>query len=315
MKKRIFLLFMIAILILSFTGCAKSTKEVTEAQTTIASTSVENDYPLTITDSLGRDITFESKPERIVSTVPSNTEIIYAVGKGQNLVGDSIYCNYPEQALEVEKIGDYNGPNLELIIGMKPDVVFSSWLADDVLSQLESAGIKVILLNPGNLTQIYDSIELIGEVLGAKPEAATLISDMKSKQEGIIQKVKGYSAKSVFYEVWNEPLMTAGPGSFLDELITLSNGMNIAGDTKSAYPEYSLETLISKNPQVYITSDDGFKTAEDIFSRDGYSNIEAIKTGQLFMLNQDIISRPGPRIIEGLELVARAIHPEAFDDK
>ena len=318
MKRKIFALCIVSILILSFVGCAKNTNKTTETQTNLEETSAENilnSYPMTVLDSMGRSITFESMPERIVSTVPSNTEIIYAVGKGNNLVGDSVYCNYPEEALAVAKIGDYNGPNLELIIGLKPDVVFSAWLGDDVLTQLESAGIKVVLINPGNLEQIYDSISLIGNIVGAESETLTLISDMKIKQEEIIQKVKGYSPKSVFFEVWNDPLMSAGPGSFINELITLSNGINIAGDAESAYPEYSLETLISKNPQVYITADDGFKTAEDIFTREGYENIEAIKTGQLFMLHQDIISRPSPRIIDGLELVSRAIHPEAFDDK
>jgi iron complex transport system substrate-binding protein len=138
---------------------------------------------------------------------------------------------------------------------------------------------------------------------------------MKIKQNEIINKVKGYEKRTVFYEIWHEPLMTAGPGSFINELIQLANGKNIADDAESAYPEFSLERLISRNPQVYITADDGFKTAEDIFSRQGYINITAIKTGQLFMLNQDIVSRPGPRIIEGFEFIARAIHPEAFDDK
>ena len=320
MKRRILALLMICILIFSMAGCKKN-EETTDAgidetnnseDTTDTETGI---YPVTITDSNGREVTIEEMPKRLISTVPSNTEIIYEIGKGENLVGVSIYCNYPKEALEVEKIGDYDGPNAELIIGLDPDVVFSSWMADDVVTQLEDAGITVVLMNPGNLEQTYETMQTIGDVVGASEEAGQMVGKLKAKQEMIMNRVSGYEAKSVFFEIWNDPLMTAGPGSFHDELITLANGVNIAGDTESAYPEYSLELLIANNPQVYITADDGFKTAEDIFAREGYDNIEAIKTGQLFMLNQDIISRPGPRIIEALESIAAAIHPEAFNGK
>ena len=320
MKKRLLALLMILVLILSMAGCKKD-EEGTENGTdennsgeeeTIVETGV---YPVSITDSKGKEITFDEMPTRLVSTVPSNTEIIYAVGKGENLVGVSTYCNYPNEAIEVDKIGDYDGPNTELIIGMDPDVVFGSWMSDDVVTQLEDAGIKVVLLNPGDLEQTYETMQTIGNIVGAPDEAAEMVSNLKAKQKAIMDRVAGYEAKTVFFEIWDDPLKSAGPGSFHNELITLANGVNIAGDTESAYPSYSLELLIAKNPQVYLTADDGFKTAEDIFAREGYENIEAIKTGQLFMLNQDIISRPGPRIIEAFESMAAAIHPEAFEGK
>jgi iron complex transport system substrate-binding protein len=314
MKKTLSIILII-VLIFSLAGCKKDNKS-TETTTNEASTESTNmGYPMTIVDSMGRNIIIESMPKRIVSSVPSNTEIVYALGKGDNLVGVSVYCNYPEAALSVEKIGDYNGPNIELIINLKPDVFLAAYIEDGALNQLENAGIKVVMVNPGNLAETYSTIEMIGNIIGASEEADNLLNKMKIKQNEIINKVKGYEKRTVFYEIWHEPLMTAGPGSFINELIQLANGKNIADDAESAYPEFSLERLISRNPQVYITADDGFKTAEDIFSRQGYINITAIKTGQLFMLNQDIVSRPGPRIIEGFEFIARAIHPEAFDDK
>jgi iron complex transport system substrate-binding protein len=319
MKKRLLALLIVLVLILSMAGCKKD-EETSENETddnnggeeTIVETGV---YPVTITDSKGKEITFDEMPSRLISTVPSNTEIIYAVGKGENLVGVSTYCNYPTEALEVEKVGDYDGPNTELMIGLNPDVVFGSWMSDDVVNQLEDAGIKVVLLNPGDLEQTYETMQTIGNIVGAPDEAADMVSNLKAKQKMIMDRVAGYAAKTVFFEIWDDPLKSAGPGSFHNELITLANGVNIAGDTESAYPSYSLELLIAKNPQVYLTADDGFKTAEDIFAREGYENIEAIKTGQLFMLNQDIISRPGPRIIEAFESMASAIHPEAFEGK
>lgn len=317
MKKLIALILMV-VLVFSIVGCGNKDNQTTTTPLDTsepASTEVGITYPLTVVDSAGRSVTFDQMPERLVSSVPSNTEIIYALGKGEQLVGVSVYCNYPEEALSVNKIGDYNGPNLELIIDAKPDVFFAAWLSDEVLTQLEGAGIPVLLINPGNIEETYKSIKDIGDVIGSSDEAKLLIDAMRAKQENIIQIAKGYQPKTVFYEIWHDPLMTVGPGSFINELITMANGVNIAQDAESAYPEYSLELLISKNPQVYMTSDDGFKTPEDIFGRPGYENIEAIKTGQVFLLHPDITSRPGPRIIDGLEMIAMAVHPEAFEGK
>ncbi|HAE42883.1 MAG TPA: cobalamin-binding protein [Clostridiales bacterium] len=317
MKKLIALILMV-VLVFSIVGCGNKDNQTTTTPLDTsepASTEVGITYPLTVVDSAGRSVTFDQMPERLVSSVPSNTEIIYALGKGEQLVGVSVYCNYPEEALSVNKIGDYNGPNLELIIDAKPDVFFAAWLSDEVLTQLEGAGIPVLLINPGNIEETYKSIKDIGDVIGSSDEAKLLIDAMRAKQENIIQIDKGYQPKTVFYEIWHDPLMTVGPGSFINELITMANGVNIAQDAESAYPEYSLELLISKNPQVYMTSDDGFKTPEDIFGRPGYENIEAIKTGQVFLLHPDITSRPGPRIIDGLEMIAMAVHPEAFEGK
>ncbi|MBV1758549.1 MAG: cobalamin-binding protein [Dethiosulfatibacter sp.] len=316
MKKLMALVLMI-VLIFSVVGCRNNDAQTTTtpAENTESTSGDNAVFPLTVTDSSGRTVTFEKMPEKLVSAVPSNTEIIYALGKGNQLVGVSVYCNYPEEALSVNKIGDYNGPNLELIIDSKPDVFFAAWLSEEVLAQLEGAGIPVMLINPTNLEETYQSIQDIGDIIGSSKEAEELIGSMRGKQENIMQITKGYQAKTVFYEIWHDPLMTVGPGSFINELITMSNGINIAQDAESAYPEYSLELLISKNPQVYMTSDDGFKTPEDIFGRAGYENIEAIRNGQVFLLHPDITSRPGPRIIDGLEMMAMAIHPEAFEGK
>ncbi len=315
--KKLMAFVLMFVLIFSVVGCRNNDAQTTTtpAENTESTSGDNAVFPLTVTDSSGRTVTFEKMPEKLVSAVPSNTEIIYALGKGNQLVGVSVYCNYPEEALSVNKIGDYNGPNLELIIDSKPDVFFAAWLSEEVLAQLEGAGIPVMLINPTNLEETYQSIQDIGDIIGSSKEAEELIGSMRGKQENIMQITKGYQAKTVFYEIWHDPLMTVGPGSFINELITMSNGINIAQDAESAYPEYSLELLISKNPQVYMTSDDGFKTPEDIFGRAGYENIEAIRNGQVFMLHPDITSRPGPRIIDGLEMIAKAIHPEAFEGK
>jgi iron complex transport system substrate-binding protein len=188
-------------------------------------------------------------------------------------------------------------------------------MGDDEKSKLEDAGITVFLQDPQNLDEVFDNIKKIGTILGLQEEAESLTSNMNAKKDSIIETVSNYDSKKVFYEVWSEPLMTAGPGSILDEMINLSNGENIAYDAESLYPEYSLELLIERNPEVYLTADDGFKTVEDIKNREGYENITAIKENNIYMLHPDIVSRTGPRIIEGLEMIAQAIHPEAFQGK
>ncbi|SHI65885.1 iron complex transport system substrate-binding protein [Dethiosulfatibacter aminovorans DSM 17477] len=320
MKRRVLTLLMIIVLIFTLAGCIKN-EETTDGGLDSSGDAEDGKfedtgiYPVTITDDTGRQITIEEMPKRLVSTVPGNTEIIFGIGKGENLVGVSAYCNYPEEALEIEKIGDYDGPDTELIIGLDPDVVFGSWMSNDVVARLEDEGIIVVLVDPGNLEETYETMLIIGDVVGASEEADQMVSNLKAKQEMIMKRVSGYEAKTVFFEIWDDPLTAAGPGSFHHELITLANGVNIAGDTGSPYPEYSPNELIAENPQVYLTADDGFKTAEEIFAREGYDNIEAIETEQLFMLNQDIVSRKGPRMIEALEKIAAAIHPEAFNEK
>ncbi|MDP3386590.1 MAG: helical backbone metal receptor, partial [Eubacteriales bacterium] len=180
MKKLIALILMI-VLVFSIVGCRNKDPQTTTAPLeTTEPTSSEGGvaYPLTVTDSAGRNITFEKMPERLVSAVPSNTEIIYALGKGDQLVGVSVYCNYPEEALSVNKIGDYNGPNLELIIDSKPDVFFAAWLSDEVIAQLEGAGIPVVLVNPTNIEETYKSIQDIGNIIGSGKEARVLIDGM-----------------------------------------------------------------------------------------------------------------------------------------
>ncbi len=275
----------------------------------------ESQYPVNITDGYGREIELEKPAEKIISLAPSMTETIFALGAGDRLVGVTTYCNYPEEAKEIDQVGDFEGPNLESVIEKNPDVVVALAMGDDEKSKLEDAGITVFLQDPQNLDEVFDNIKKIGTILGLQEEAESLTSNMNAKKDSIIETVSNYDSKKVFYEVWSEPLMTAGPGSILDEMINLSNGENIAYDAESLYPEYSLELLIERNPEVYLTADDGFKTVEDIKNREGYENITAIKQNNIYMLHPDIVSRTGPRIIEGLEMIAQAIHPEAFQGK
>jgi iron complex transport system substrate-binding protein len=325
MKRKILSLIVVLILIFTFVGCGnqeevqeenqENQEELEENEEEQGEEENESQYPVNITDGYGREIEIEKPAEKIISLAPSMTETIFALGAGDRLVGVTTYCNYPEEAKEIDQVGDFEGPNLESVIEKNPDVVVALAMGDDEKSKLEDAGITVFLQDPQNLDEVFDNIKKIGTILGLQEEAESLTSNMNAKKDSIIETVSNYDSKKVFYEVWSEPLMTAGPGSILDEMINLSNGENIAYDAESLYPEYSLELLIERNPEVYLTADDGFKTVEDIKNREGYENITAIKENNIYMLHPDIVSRTGPRIIEGLEMIAQAIHPEAFQGK
>lgn len=317
MRKRFFSILIVLVLILSVVACQKeepATVDPSEGETPEQPEEVQY-YPITITDDSGEEIIIEKEPQKVASAAPSNTEIIFALGAEDKLVGVTDYCNYPAAALEIEKIGGYSGPNLEKIIELEVDLLITNNVPDDIKQQLLDAGVKVILIEPNEIEGIYNSIELIGKVLNAQQAADEIVGNMRSKQKQIVERVKNLPSKRVFFEVWHDPLMSAGPGSFMNELINLVNGENIAGDAESAYPQYSIEMLIERNPQVYITADDGFKTPEDIMEREGYADIDAIVQQSIYFFDQDIISRPGPRIIDALDLVASAVHPEAYYDK
>ncbi|MEW8973414.1 MAG: cobalamin-binding protein [Tissierellaceae bacterium] len=268
-----------------------------------------------VEDDFGNIFTLGKVPERIISLSPSNTEILFALGLGDKIVGVTTFCDYPEEALEKEKIGNYSGINLEKIIELQPDLVLSYGPGEEENNKrLKEVGIPVLGYLPESIDEVIENILIIGRITGTEKKAEELTNDMLKKKDEIVEKVKGTEKKRVFYEIWHEPLQAAGPGSFMDSLIQLANGDNIAKDAKGEYPQYDIEQLIERDPEVYLTSADiPEKTIESILERPGYSEISAIKQGRVYILDANITSRPGPRIVEALELVARAIHPEVFE--
>lgn len=291
------------LLLLLLAGCGR--------QEQATPTGKQDSYPLTLKDSFNREVKIDKAPQRIVSLAPSNTEILFALGLGDKIVGVTKYCDYPAEARTKEQVGGFSDPSVEKIVSLKPDLVVATGMHEKVVKQLEELKIPVLAVNPKQFDEVYATIELLGKATGTQKKAAEVVAQMKARVEDIAKKVSGKGQPKVFYEVWDEPLMTAGPGTFINDLIVRAGGTNIAADAQKAYPEYSLELLLQRDPEIIIFPS-GKNTPEKIMSRPGWQNITAVKNKRVIMVDGNLVSRPGPRLVDGLELFARAIHPEAF---
>ncbi|TEB13936.1 Vitamin B12-binding protein precursor [Pelotomaculum sp. FP] len=276
-------------------------------------------FPMTVTDDLGRQVTINKAPQRIVSLVPATTETLFALGLGDKLVGVTEYCDYPAEALAKPKIGGFSTPNSELIVAAQPDLVLATNIHKEYIPLLEKAGLTVVATNPLNLAQVVETIKLIGRITGAATEADNLASDMEQRINMVHAKVRDLpddKKPDVFFEIWPDPLTTGGAKSFINSLIVTAGGKNIAGDVDQDWVTFSPEMVLSHNPQVIIFCYHGASllTAEQIKGRIGWEKVEAIKNNRVeFLPDQDIVTRTGPRVVESLELVAKSIHPELFD--
>ncbi|WKV09932.1 ABC transporter substrate-binding protein [Thermoanaerobacterium sp. CMT5567-10] len=310
--KNIVVFIIIAVLSLSLVSCSQKTQEKTATNDNTTKTEVKATFPLKITDFMGRQVTIKKEPKRIVSLSPSTTELIYAIGAGKDVVGVTNYDDYPPEVKSVAKVGGYEGPNIETILAQKPDIVFASNLSGkDHMETIEKSGIPVVVLEAQNINQIYDSIKILAEITGNVEKGNEIISSMKDKIKEINDKVKDLPKVNVFYVVDTNGNWTAGKGTFIDELITLAGGNNVASDA-NGWAQYSMEKLIQKNPDVIITSPHA-ANANEIKNMAGYKDTKAAKDGKIFVIsNDDIVTKPSNRIVLGLEEIAKDLHPEAF---
>lgn len=298
-------------------GCSSKVEDSTTTQQP-----QETVYPMEIVDGLGNTVTINKKPERIISIAPSQTEILFALGLEDKIVAVSDYCDYPAEALEKEKVGSSWTTNTEKIIELTPDIVFVFGEGQaEANEQIAAAGITIVKFEPESIEEVLASITTIGKITGTDAKAEEIIADMTAKRDKLIEMVKGQPIKKVFYQVWDEPLMTAGVGSFIDELIRLAGGVNIAADAEGAWPMFSAEALVEKDPEVFILpahigGNMGLSTTEveeliaGVKARAGYEAITAVKNDRVVAVEPNIVSRPGVRIIEALELFVKAIHPD-----
>jgi len=273
----------------------------------------------TYTDDMGRVVAIDRVPERLVSFGPSITEILFALGLEEKVVGVSSYSDYPEAAESKPKIGDAFNPSLEKIVDLEPDLVLTV-KQEQLNKELDDLGIKFMVLDPEDIDDILRDIELVGEITGTAREAEELVEDMRESISQVTTLVEGAPEASVFFIVDATDLAlpwTAGSGSFIDALIAMAGGENIVAETPGAWVQFSLEQIVSSDPEIIViqTMTGGIPTVskEELEEHPVWGKLTAVKQGRICFIDGDLVSRPGPRIVQGLEEVAKIIHPELFE--
>lgn len=266
-------------------------------------------YPLEIRDASGSFVKIKAEPARIVSIVPSVTEMLYSVGLGDKLVGVTEWCTYPEAARKVDKVGDFN-INIEAVLSKAPDLVVADMsMSGATIGKLREFGLSVLAVNAVNLEEMFDALMLLGRAGGREDAARALVGQLKSRVRKVVEEVAlAKSRPSVFVEIWNEPLMTAGAGTYVDELIRLAGGTNIAAGV-TGWPVFSHEAVIQDDPYMIILTNNN---KDEVYARKAWTGLSALKAGRVVEADPDLLVRCGPRLVDGLEMMARLLHPELY---
>lgn len=266
--------------------------------------------PIQVVDDLGKQLVLDKAPQRIVSLAPSVTEILFAIGAGAKVVGVQDFSNYPPEAASLPKIGGFP-LNYEQIASLQPDLCIGADITSrDDISKLEGLGLKVMIVNRTDLEGIFTNIEMVGKAVGMEQSANALAGSLRAELQALRERLKVAATKPRVFVELDETLYTVGPGSFIHPLVELAGGVNIAADADNPYPQLSAEQIIAKDPEVIVLTDAAYGvTPEQVKARPGWEQITAVKTGAVYPIDSDIISRPGPRILEGLKALAALIHP------
>lgn len=303
---------LLALLIIALVGCTSA-----EAPEPSGPAGTEAPEPVSVVDDAGRTVEVVKNPQRLISLAPSNTEILFALGLGDKVVGVTDFCDYPEEAQAIEQVGTYFEPNIEIIFSLSPDLVLAITSLPEVIAKLEELGVPALILDPSDLEGILADIQLVGQATGAETEAEALVSELRERIAVVTERAgEAKESVRVFCEIdATDPSKpwASGPGSFMDAMIRLSGGTNVAAGADSPWPQLSAEEIIAKDPEIIILADSKYGvTAESVGERPGWGVITAVKEGAIYDIDDDLISRPGPRIVDGLETVAKIIHPELF---
>jgi iron complex transport system substrate-binding protein len=279
--------------------------------------------PIHMTDDLNRTVALTGPAQRVVSLAPSNTEILFAIGAGAQVIGRDETSDYPAQALSLPTIGGYGGFNLEAIVALHPDLVLAQgggFNSPELVSALEKLGLTVYVLpNPSTLEDMYANLETVARLTAHEPETATLVESLKGRVAAVDAKILPISyGPTVYYELdATDPTKpyTAGPGSFIDLLITRAGGINIGAGLQGQWAQISLEQLVLANPAIILLGDAAYgETPGKVSQRPGWETLAAIQSGQVFPFDDNLVSRPGPRLVDGLEALARLLHPGVFNN-
>jgi iron complex transport system substrate-binding protein len=301
------------ILIVTFIFGCHSTTETTNAPAKAGN-------HLTLRDDLGRDVRIPQPVQRIVSLAPACTETLFAIGADKQVVAVTTFDNYPPEAAQKERIGGFSREtvSLEKIVALKPDVIFSSGsLQRDLIEDLERLGLVVFALEPSSYDDVGRAVKQAGEITGHQQQAQKVADELRASGEEIRKKVAAIPADQrprVFYQVWDKPLRTAGSQSFLGQLIEIAGGQNVFADVQDAYPLVNEEAVIQRNPQIILAPAHEGTDMRSFTDRSAWSTISAVREKRIYFFDEDVISRPGPRISQALRDIARTLHPSLFDE-
>lgn len=315
LSKKSLLVFPLALLLLS--ACQRPAEVGSGSE----SAETSKTAPMrSVTDDLERRITVPVNVKRVVSTAPSVTEMIFAVGAGDRVVGVTTFCDYPEEAKLIAKIGDTMNPNMETIVALKPDIVFVSTASqlETFMKTFEQNEIAIYVMNPTSLDGVFQTLLRVGDVLGTTEQTEPLVSNLSGRRALITHLVSSVEPGEerkvlprVFVQISKEPLFTIGKESYLTDVIAMAYGSSVTKEVPTAYPKLSKETAVALNPQVIILSD----SEDNREPNDAFKNSQAVKNGRVHKVNADILSRPGPRLVDALEKIAFLLHPDVHKTK
>ena len=274
-----------------------------------------NIAPRTFVDDLDRKLYLAKPPKRIVSLAPSITEILFAIGAENELVGVTDFCNYPPAALEKPKVG-YSRPNLEVLVALEPQLVLAppSFLRADLLAKLEQLKIPTFVMESKTVEGIFGHIQMVGRMVGRASEANAYTAVMRKEIADLTKQVEGHPRPTLLYVLNSEPLITVGPGSFIHHLIELAGGRNAAGRANAPYPRLTMEEVLTQNPDILlfpIGEYEGIPQAEqDRWKR--WDSLRAVQEGKILQIQSDLLNRPGPRVIKGLRQLVTLLHPDVI---
>ena len=266
------------------------------------------------TDGIGRKVSVIPDPQRIISLAPNLTEVLFALGLGDRIVGVTSYCDFPEAAKSREKVGDTLRPNLERIIALKPDLVLvtTSSQLENITRRLDLLSIPVYVTNPRTVQQVLASIETLGMVTGTTAQAQSLADNLAKRIHTVESRVKDLPKPRVLYVLQTGPLITAGRNTFINDLINLAGGVSISGEEPTDFPQFSRETVIARSPEVIVApSIHGTELVKAADLQRDFAMTPAVRANRIVRVNPDCVDRPGPRIVDGLEQLARGLHPES----
>jgi iron complex transport system substrate-binding protein len=301
-------------LVLTLAGCAGGSS-ASHLSTSVAGSSATMTYPLTITDDDGATVTIDHQPERIVTFAPSMTEIVFALGLGDRLVGVAgAYDNYPPQAKGIDQVGgagDFGvDPNVEKVVALQPDLFLTIAGGDQWKQKLRDLGVPVVTYNATDLPDLLHDIDAIGRIVGVPNVAQALTSRMSDRADAVAQQVQSEGRVTCFFETYYPPLQTVGPGTFIYDLLERAGCDPVTASAKSDYPQWSVDELVAHPPQVYLATPESAKSVAAIARRPAFGDIPAIANGSVALIDADLVTRPGPRVIDGIEQLAAALHPQ-----